>query len=116
MAALEIAKFQDQLIKRLNEDAMVQLSHDTDVNGQTPATEAVLLFHQHGLSPHHHHHHHEWNFARAFLYSLTVLTTIGKFVPEPMNRSGHQGQGEGACGQVSEVSRTSQSVTNVQEN
>ncbi|XP_075156989.1 uncharacterized protein LOC142230234 [Haematobia irritans] len=77
LAALEIAKFQDQLIKRLNEDAMVQLSHDTDVNGQTPATEAVLLFHQHGLSPHHHHHHHEWNFARAFLYSLTVLTTIG---------------------------------------
>ncbi|XP_058979141.1 TWiK family of potassium channels protein 7-like [Musca domestica] len=78
LAALEIAKFQDQLIKRLNEDAMLQLSHDTDVNGQTPATEAVLLFHQHGLSPHHlHHHHHEWNFARAFLYSLTVLTTIG---------------------------------------
>uniref|UniRef100_A0A1I8Q6B6 Potassium channel domain-containing protein n=1 Tax=Stomoxys calcitrans TaxID=35570 RepID=A0A1I8Q6B6_STOCA len=77
LAALEIAKFQDQLIKRLNEDAMVQLSHDTDVNGQTPATEAVLLFHQHGLSPHHHHHHHEWNFAKAFLYSLTVLTTIG---------------------------------------
>lgn len=79
LAALEIAKFQDQLIKRLNEDAMVQLTHDTDVNGQTPATEAVLLFHQHGLSPHHHHHHHhEWNFAKAFLYSLTVLTTIGK--------------------------------------
>jgi len=21
----------------------------------------------------------EWNFAKAFLYSLTVLTTIGKF-------------------------------------
>ncbi|XP_061391619.1 uncharacterized protein LOC133327056 [Musca vetustissima] len=79
LAALEIAKFQDQLIKRLNEDAMLQLSHDTDAtNGQTPATEAVLLFHQHGLSPHHlHHHHHEWNFAKAFLYSLTVLTTIG---------------------------------------
>lgn len=79
MAALEIAKFQDQLIKRLNEDAVLQLPHETDVNGQTPATEAVLLFHQHGLTPHHpHHHHHEWNFARAFLYSLTVLTTIGK--------------------------------------
>ncbi|TMW49339.1 hypothetical protein DOY81_005591 [Sarcophaga bullata] len=78
LAALEIAKFQDQLIKRLNEDAVLQLPHDTDVNGQTPATEAVLLFHQHGLTPHHtHHHHHEWNFARAFLYSLTVLTTIG---------------------------------------
>ncbi|KNC23470.1 hypothetical protein FF38_04786 [Lucilia cuprina] len=79
LAALEIAKFQDQLIKRLNEDALLQLPHEADVNGQTPATEAVLLFHQHGLTPHHahHHHHHEWNFARAFLYSLTVLTTIG---------------------------------------
>lgn len=79
LAALEIAKFQDQLIKRLNEDAVLQLPHDTDVNGQTPATEAVLLFHQHGLTPHHPHHHHEWNFAKAFLYSLTVLTTIGKY-------------------------------------
>lgn len=82
MAALEIAKFQDQLIKRLNEETVLQLPNEADVNGQTPATEAVLLFHQHGLTPHHphhhHHQHHEWNFAKAFLYSLTVLTTIGK--------------------------------------
>ncbi|XP_030381067.1 uncharacterized protein LOC115628935 [Scaptodrosophila lebanonensis] len=97
LAALEIAKFQDQLIKRLNEDVMLQLSHD-DVasghghaavaggggggpggSGNNPATEAVLLhthFHHHRLGggggpPH------EWNFAKAFLYSLTVLTTIG---------------------------------------
>lgn len=97
LAALEIAKFQDQLIKRLNEDAMLQLTpldasnsnaalgdgtSSSSTNGQSPATEAVLLYHhhQHPLMPHHlhYHHHHEWNFARAFLYSLTVLTTIGK--------------------------------------
>lgn len=114
LAALEIAKFQDQLIKRLNEDVMLQLSHDDVVGGHTapgpagpssssssssssaagggnnPATEAVLLhgnFHHHRLAgggghgvgvggpPH------EWNFAKAFLYSLTVLTTIGKCHP-----------------------------------
>ncbi|EDV44419.2 uncharacterized protein Dana_GF20348 [Drosophila ananassae] len=97
LAALEIAKFQDQLIKRLNEDVMLQLSHDDVANapasssssasgnpgGNNPATEAVLLH------THYHHHRagggvvvgggppHEWNFAKAFLYSLTVLTTIG---------------------------------------
>ncbi|EDW65353.2 uncharacterized protein [Drosophila virilis] len=99
LAALEIAKFQDQLIKRLNEDVMLQLSHDDVAGGHSvaggsaggagsaggsannPATEAVLLhthFHHHRLAgggvggpPH------EWNFAKAFLYSLTVLTTIG---------------------------------------
>ncbi|TDG39989.1 hypothetical protein AWZ03_013588, partial [Drosophila navojoa] len=104
LAALEIAKFQDQLIKRLNEDVMLQLSHDDVAGGHSagggaaapaggvggsagsannPATEAVLLhthFHHHRLAggggggvggpPH------EWNFAKAFLYSLTVLTTI----------------------------------------
>ncbi|XP_033150264.1 uncharacterized protein LOC108607094 [Drosophila busckii] len=100
LAALEIAKFQDQLIKRLNEDVMLQLSHDdlaaghtasaagsgagagagagSSTAGNNPATEAVLLH------THYHHHRlagaggppHEWNFAKAFLYSLTVLTTI----------------------------------------
>ncbi|KAH8287130.1 hypothetical protein KR054_003674, partial [Drosophila jambulina] len=108
LAALEIAKFQDQLIKRLNEDVMLQLSHEdvanangnnapssssasgspagsSSGNNNNPATEAVLLH------THYHHHRaggvggvavgggppHEWNFAKAFLYSLTVLTTIG---------------------------------------
>lgn len=77
---------------------MLQLSHDDVANapasssssasgnpgGNNPATEAVLLH------THYHHHRagggvvvgggppHEWNFAKAFLYSLTVLTTIGK--------------------------------------
>ncbi|XP_054729867.1 uncharacterized protein LOC129238740 [Anastrepha obliqua] len=88
LAALEIAKFQDQLIKRLNEDALLQLSHEMDgglsggggsgaaMAGNSPATEAVLL-HTHGGQYGHGHGSHEWNFAKAFLYSLTVLTTIG---------------------------------------
>ncbi|XP_054087939.1 uncharacterized protein LOC105219249 [Zeugodacus cucurbitae] len=89
LAALEIAKFQDQLIKRLNEDALLQLSHEMDgggiaagggngaaMAGNSPATEAVLL-HTHGGPYGHGHGPHEWNFAKAFLYSLTVLTTIG---------------------------------------
>ncbi|XP_036339419.1 signaling mucin MSB2-like [Rhagoletis pomonella] len=88
LAALEIAKFQDQLIKRLNEDALLQLSHEMDgglagasgsgaaIAGNSPATEAVLL-HTHGGQYGHGNGPHEWNFAKAFLYSLTVLTTIG---------------------------------------
>lgn len=43
--------------------------HHTEGNG--PATGAVIV-------PQYHHQEHEWTFARAFLYSITVLTTIGK--------------------------------------
>lgn len=39
--------------------------------GTGPATGAVVV-------PHYHMQEHEWTLARAFLYSLTVLTTIGK--------------------------------------
>ncbi|XP_055846188.1 uncharacterized protein LOC129912104 [Episyrphus balteatus] len=67
LAALEIAKFQDQLIKRLSEDVTL-----SKLDGSSPATEAVLL-----LSHANDGQKYEWNFAKAFLYSLTVLTTIG---------------------------------------
>lgn len=43
--------------------------HYQDGNG--PSTGAVIV-------PQYPAHDHEWTFARAFLYSLTVLTTIGK--------------------------------------
>lgn len=39
--------------------------------GNGPATGAVIV--------HDHVQEHEWNLARAFLYSLTVLTTIGTY-------------------------------------
>lgn len=67
LAALEISKFQDQLIKRLSKEFTV-----SNLDARIPATEAVLL-----LSHANNDQKYEWNFAKAFLYSLTVLTTIG---------------------------------------
>lgn len=45
--------------------------YHTEGTGSGPATGAVIV-------PHYHMQEHEWTLARAFLYSLTVLTTIGK--------------------------------------
>ncbi|XP_008209838.1 potassium channel subfamily K member 18 isoform X1 [Nasonia vitripennis] len=61
LASEEIARFQDQLIRTLTDNLMSgSITHtgSADVTGQKIV-------------------HYEWNFARAFLYSLTVLTTIG---------------------------------------
>lgn len=69
LAALEIGRFQDQLIRKLTDDMNAQ--HHTEGTGSGPATGAVIV-------PHYHMQEHEWTLARAFLYSLTVLTTIGK--------------------------------------
>ncbi|XP_054007605.1 TWiK family of potassium channels protein 9-like [Hylaeus anthracinus] len=66
LAAQEIARFQDQLVKRITEDMMANQNVGTYVGGSSsdPVTER--------RPPEY-----EWNFAKAFLYSLTVLTTIG---------------------------------------
>lgn len=69
LAALEIGRFQDQLIRKLTDEMNAQLHHE----GNGPATGAVIV-------PQYHNQDHEWTFARAFLYSITVLTTIGKCV------------------------------------
>lgn len=69
LAALEIGRFQDQLVRKLTDEMNAQ--HHQETNG--PATGAVII-------PHYAVNDHEWTFARAFLYSLTVLTTIGKWI------------------------------------
>lgn len=66
LASEEIARFQDQLIRTLTDNLMSgSITHtgSADVTGQKIV-------------------HYEWNFARAFLYSLTVLTTIGIYKPK----------------------------------
>jgi hypothetical protein len=68
LAAQEISRFQDQLVQRLTKEMSMQHG--------TPPTDAGRDHHMQerrlNSSPY------EWNFARAFLYSLTVLTTIGE--------------------------------------
>lgn len=57
LAAQEITRFQEQLVQKLTEEmASRSYSHD-------PRQQKV-----------------DWNLAKAFLYSLTVLTTIGQFM------------------------------------
>lgn len=66
LAAMELARFQDQLVKRIGDEIAMQ-------NGGTytgPNMGAVMI--PAAIQEY------EWTFARAFLYSLTVLTTIGK--------------------------------------
>lgn len=67
LAAQEVARFQDQLVKRITEDMMATQNAGTYVGSSAsdPGPER--------RAPEY-----EWNFAKAFLYSLTVLTTIGK--------------------------------------
>lgn len=72
LAASEIAKFQDQLIKRLIDDMSSQMET------LSPSTGAITVS-THQLTPGVVYDY-DWNFARAFLYSLTVLTTIGEFL------------------------------------
>ncbi|XP_076660316.1 potassium channel subfamily K member 6-like [Halictus rubicundus] len=66
LAAQEIARFQEQLVKRITEDMKATQNVGTYVGSSAsdPVTER--------RAPEY-----EWNFAKAFLYSLTVATSIG---------------------------------------
>ncbi|XP_055604672.1 uncharacterized protein LOC129752909 [Uranotaenia lowii] len=63
LASLEIARFQEQLIKRLTEEMASQLDN------MSPAASAVMV-------PQPLLYDYEWTFSRSFFYSLTVLSTI----------------------------------------
>ncbi|XP_011630295.1 TWiK family of potassium channels protein 18 [Pogonomyrmex barbatus] len=66
LADQEIARFQDQLVKRITEDMMATQNAGTYTGSSTSETVTERHVPEY-----------EWNFAKAFLYSLTVLTTIG---------------------------------------
>ncbi|EFN62682.1 hypothetical protein EAG_10034 [Camponotus floridanus] len=68
LADQEIARFQDQLVKRITEDMMASQNAGTYTGSSTSETVTERRVE------------YEWNFAKAFLYSLTVLTTI-EFYP-----------------------------------
>lgn len=61
LAAQEITRFQEELIKSMSEEIALQQPLQVVKYGGKHAAD-----------------NYEWSFAKAFLYSLTVLTTVGK--------------------------------------
>lgn len=93
LAALEIARFQDQLIERITSEMTAHLDGTTAAAASSSSTStspqmgAVTVLQHHGgggaaPSAQYADNGADWTFARAFLYSLTVLTTVGKWIDE----------------------------------
>ncbi|KAJ8681070.1 hypothetical protein QAD02_016857 [Eretmocerus hayati] len=66
LASEEIARFQEQVVKTLG-DNLGRLQNSVTHTSNDDVTGRKMV-------------NYEWNFARAFLYSLTVLTTIGESI------------------------------------
>jgi hypothetical protein len=67
LAAQEVLKFQDTLIRNLR---------GYGSGGVIVKTGGAA---GNGGSIYYSHHHHRWSFSSSFLYSLTLITTIGKW-------------------------------------
>ncbi|KAK7789597.1 hypothetical protein R5R35_012659 [Gryllus longicercus] len=72
LAAKEIARFQDEVVLRLHEEMKLQQQQQAAAAAAGAGAGAASAHDRRALAPY------EWNFPRAFLYSLTVLTTIGE--------------------------------------
>ena len=70
LANEEIARFQEQVVRTLTDS----LGHGGPAHTSTSTSTSTASDDVTGKKLVDH----EWNFARAFLYSLTVLTTIGE--------------------------------------
>lgn len=67
LAAQEVLKFQDTLVRNLKGYG----SGGVIVKTAGGAGNGGSIYYSH--------HHHRWSFSSSFLYSLTLITTIGKF-------------------------------------
>ncbi|XP_043275765.1 TWiK family of potassium channels protein 7-like isoform X2 [Venturia canescens] len=72
LAEQEITRFQDRLVKKIMEDMHANSQTTRTYTGEKGRKEIDSEPNAERNSPDY-----EWNFAKAFLYSLTVLTTIG---------------------------------------
>jgi hypothetical protein len=68
LAAQEVLKFQDTLVRNLR------------VYGSGGMIIKTAGGAANGGSIYYNHHHHRWSFSSSFLYSLTLITTIGKHI------------------------------------
>ncbi|XP_026284963.1 uncharacterized protein LOC113210967 [Frankliniella occidentalis] len=92
LAGREIERFQHQVAEQLAEEARqsrrerrhAEVAHAHPLQ----APPAALTLHRPRLRPAFHHHSVRWNFAQAFLFSLTVITTIGYGSFTPLTQVG----------------------------